>query len=426
MSEEKNRLKFKAMKCATCAAPVYYDTSKNGFFCLYCRNLMPYEGDDGVEETSFHLDHIPVTIENECYRLKHLGDSRDMSHGKGWKADKNWQYIAKQKFLDHQKRQSYSTRELLIHSCPMCGAQVEAFASQNIWHCDYCRNKFIKDEILQSKDYKSYEVIDNGDKLLPHFAIPFSVSREEAKRIILRFAALRPNSFKEQNLEKRVDELWQFYVPFRISDSSFLVEVETEKGTALLLQDCINLVTPITNDHNQHMLNDIGPWDLSAIAPFSAKFAEGDIGFDETYEADSSPALFIRENTLKPEIVAAIKKLYPSKNYRINWIREELRTVKTVMLPIYFLDKMNNGIKVYFMVNGQTGAVCALGRGQMEGRETLFAPGNADTNSFRETTLKSGWQPVIEQEPQIYKRVSADEAFRKKGLLKRLFDINKF
>ena len=234
MPEEKNRLKFKAMKCATCAAPVYYDTSKNGFFCLYCRNLMPYEGDDGVEETSFHLDHIPVTVENECYRLKHLGDSRDMSHGKGWKADKNWQYIAKQKFLDHQKRQNYSTRELLIHSCPMCGAQVEAFASQNIWHCDYCRNKFIKDEILQSKDYKSYEVIDNGDKLLPHFAIPFSVSREEAKRIILRFAALRPNAFKEQNLEKRVDELWQFYVPFRISDSSFLVEVETEKGTALL------------------------------------------------------------------------------------------------------------------------------------------------------------------------------------------------
>ena len=32
MPEEKNRLKFKAMKCATCAAPVYYDTSKNGFF----------------------------------------------------------------------------------------------------------------------------------------------------------------------------------------------------------------------------------------------------------------------------------------------------------------------------------------------------------------------------------------------------------
>ena len=190
----------------------------------------------------------------------------------------------------------------------------------------------------------------------------------------------------------------------------------------MLLQDYINLVTPITHDHNQHMLNDIGPWDLSAIAPFSAKFAEGDIMFDESYKADSSPALFIRENTLKPEIVTTIKKLYPSKNYRINWIREELRTVKTAMLPVYFLDKMSNGIKVYFMVNGQTGAVCALGRGQMEGRETLFAPGNVDINSFRETTLKSGWQPVIEQKSQIYKRVSADEAFRKKGLLKRLFE----
>lgn len=31
MPEEKNRLKFKAMKCATCAAPVYYDTF---FVCI--------------------------------------------------------------------------------------------------------------------------------------------------------------------------------------------------------------------------------------------------------------------------------------------------------------------------------------------------------------------------------------------------------
>lgn len=75
---------------------------------------MPYEGDDGVEETSFHLDHIPVTIENECYRLKHLGDSRDMSHGKGWKADKNWQYIAKQKFLDHQKGKAIAQENSLF------------------------------------------------------------------------------------------------------------------------------------------------------------------------------------------------------------------------------------------------------------------------------------------------------------------------
>ena len=60
----------------------------------------------------------------------------------------------------------------------------------------------------------------------------------------------------------------------------------------------------------------------------------------------------------------------------------------------------------------------------MEGRETLFAPKNTDTNGFRETTLKSGWQPVIKQKPQIYKRVSTNEAFRKKGLLKQLSTIS--
>ncbi len=65
MPEDKNRLKFKAMKCIKCEAPVYYNAAQNGFSCLYRKNVMPYKGDDGVEETSFHLEHIPVTVEHE-------------------------------------------------------------------------------------------------------------------------------------------------------------------------------------------------------------------------------------------------------------------------------------------------------------------------------------------------------------------------
>ncbi|WP_373798418.1 hypothetical protein [Bacteroides heparinolyticus] len=60
MPKDKNRLKFKAMKCITCEAPVYYNAAQNGFSCLYRKNVMPYKGDDGVEETS---DRIPVTVE---------------------------------------------------------------------------------------------------------------------------------------------------------------------------------------------------------------------------------------------------------------------------------------------------------------------------------------------------------------------------
>ncbi len=413
-------LKFLAMKCSSCGAPVYYDAKKDGFTCAYCSNVMPYEGDDGVAATSFQLDHLPLKIKNGRYLLNQLGEARDMAHGSGWKADSNWQHLIKQKYLHHKKRQNYKTRELLLHPCTNCGVGVEAFTTQNIWNCHYCKNIFIKEDVLNSCAGSVYEVVDNGDELLPHFAVPFSITREAAKRIILQFAAQRPKAFQEQNLDERIDELWAIYVPHRICDSSIVVEIENDNGTALLFQDYVNWVTPITQEHNQHMLMDVEPWDLAKITPFSIKFAEGDISFAKAFETDCPAALATRENTLRPEINAAIKKLYPSKNSRINWIREEARTVKSAMLPIYFLDKMSNGVKVYFMVNGQTGAVCALGRGQMEGKSTLFSPGKIDLNRVHETTLKSGLQTVIEEGPGVYKPVSAADAFRKKGMLKRL------
>ena len=96
------------------------------------------------------------------------------------------------------------------------------------------------------------------------------------------------------------------------------------------------------------------------------KFAEGDVFFDDTYPYDSVPMLFAQENILRPMVLDKFSKLYPSERKRVNWLRREIRTRKTVMLPVYFLDKPKNGSNVYFMVNGQTGAVAAIGRGEMK------------------------------------------------------------
>ena len=68
------------------------------------------------------------------------------------------------------------------------------------------------------------------------------------------------------------------------------------------------------------------------------------------------------------------------------------------------------GINVYFMVNGQTGAVAAIGRGEMKGRKTLFAPGQ-DASTMGETTIQTDFLPVIQNSENIYKVVSKEEAF---------------
>ena len=82
------------------------------------------------------------------------------------------------------------------------------------------------------------------------------------------------------------------------------------------------------------------------------------------------------------------------------------------MLPVYFLDKPKNGSNVYFMVNGQTGAVAAIGRGEMKERKTLFAPGQ-DASTMGETTIQTDFLPVIQNSENIYKVVSKEEAFEK-------------
>jgi len=410
---------YMVLQCPSCGAPVHYDAAVDGFHCLSCGHVIPYSGDDQVEETSFSLRHMPIHIVDGMFDLSGLDEIRDMAFGE-WKPDREWSYIINQKFFDHEKRQNYSTRKMIFHVCPHCGGDVHAFATQTIWNCKYCGNTFIKEKVMASELYSTVDIVDTGEEDLPHFAIPFSISRIEAQQRILAFAALRPKAFADQNLKKRVNELWSYFVPHQVCDASILMEVENEVGKALLFQDYVNWCTPTTADHNLYLLSDIAPWDFSKIVPFSAKFAEGDVWFDKPWSPDSRPAAFVQANTLRPEIFLQIKRLYPGKRHRINWLRKEIRSRRTVMLPVYFLDKVKKGAKAYIMVNGQTGAVACLGRGQMKGRNTLFAHGGHGIQYAKEITMKTDLLPVVENGSGIYKAVSPQEAFRKKGLFQRL------
>ena len=56
------QMNYKVIQCPTCGAPMSYDTSKNAFYCPSCNNTVPYSGDDGVEETSFAMHHVPVDM----------------------------------------------------------------------------------------------------------------------------------------------------------------------------------------------------------------------------------------------------------------------------------------------------------------------------------------------------------------------------
>lgn len=431
MATPKERIRFMVMQCPSCGAPLHYDASIDGFACRSCGGSVPYKGDDGVEETSFSLLHIPLKQEGKLLDLSGLGEQLNMARS-GWNLTSNDKYSVYQKYLGHRTRVEYGTRKMFSHRCPMCGGDVQAFETQTVWSCGYCGNQFVKEEVLAAGGVEIFDVVDNGDPNLPHFAIPFEISRELAKRSILDFAAQRPRAFAEQDLDHRVDDLLGFYLPYQIADVSLLLGVSSEKGDAVLFQDRVNWAVPLTLEHSIYMMNDVGPWDLSRIAPFARKFVEGDVLFDKTIPPEHLQADFIMENLLRVEVLPKLRELYPGETHSVKWLRREVRSRRTVMLPLYFLDRGENGPKVWFMVNGQTGAVCAMGRGELPGHKTLFSPGKLP-DRLKEPEMVSPYYPVVERDPGFYEQVEPQEAFvpfhykvptkkKKRGFFAKLFD----
>ena len=432
MAAATRHVRYQIMQCPGCGAPLHYDAAADGFACLSCGGAFPFPGDDGVEETAFSLLHIPVEMKGGLLDLTGLGEKQNMAPS-GWELSSADKYSVYQKYLGHRKKMEYGTRKMFSHLCPMCGGGVQAFETQTIWSCGYCGNKFIREDLLAAGGVEIFDVVDNGDPNLPHFAIPFEISRARAQRIILDFAAQRPRAFAEQDLGQRVEELWTLYLPCQIADVSLLVGVSSDLGDATLFQDRVNWVLPLTLDHSYYLMNDVGPWDLSRIVPFAKKFAEGDVLFDKALSPDSRPADFILENLIRPDILPRVKQLYPGDAHSVKWLRRQIRARRTVMLPFYFLDRGETGPKVWFMVNGQTGGVAALGRGELPGHKTLFTPGTLP-DRLSESSLASPYLPVAEREPGFYEAVKPEGAFtpfryklpkhktdKKKGFFARLF-----
>ena len=401
---------YKVIQCGTCGSPLYYDAREDGFVCSSCGNTYPYKGDDGVEETSFSLMHIPLKREGDKLLLTGISKIHNLDDPSMLKLSSNEKWYSNQMYLERRKRVVFSKRKMFWHICPTCGGDVQAYESQNIWTCDYCGNRFAKEELLASGNYEVMEIVDTGNDRTPHFAIPFEISRDEAQRRILDFASTRPKAFAGIDLEQRVKNLWSVYIPVDLCDVGIVFKAVTENGSVLLFENRVNWTVSMSNEHSFYLSNDIGPWDLSKIVPFSQKLAEGDLLFD-TYLGVGIPAETSRMSyVLRPELVEEVKRKYPSEDQSILWTKIDVRNRKMVMMPVYFLEREETGPKIRFMVNGQTGAVSVLGCGQMPGHKTLFTPGK-EIGSASEKYMKSEPVPVLEESEGVYRCVSDEEGF---------------
>lgn len=355
-----------AIQCKQCGAPSYADQARKGFFCPYCGDCIPWAITSAHFASAIQIRHRPVPVVDGLLKLTHVGlPEREPENLKlsDELSDRVRNTADKLSELDTAAFKAWNAREMLAVSCKHCGAAMTGNSTQNIFECEYCKNKIMDAEAFASGVYR--KEIFGYDNNMYNMAIPFSVSKEEAKRQILQLAAKYPKEYGGLQTEKRIDaDLQALYLPYRLEDVSLKATVKTERGTFTFYHDRINWATPRTALFDIHLMNALHPWDFGATSPFAPAYLEGDVQIFSP--ANNESVDLAMKRMLWRDVPNMITAGFGVQSVELQTWEYNFRRHKYAYfnLPIWFLDKRREDgerdLQLRMAVNGQTGKAAAL------------------------------------------------------------------
>ena len=355
-----------AVKCQKCGAPSYADQEKKGFFCPYCGDYKPWAITRANFTPSIVFRHRPVPVVDGLLKLTHVGlpeiPPEDLGLAQEM-AERVRETKEKLSELDSIAFQVWNAREIIEISCKFCGVIMTGSSTQNILECKYCNNKIMDAEAFTDGIYRK-EIFGYGDNMY-NMAVPFSVSREDAKRGILQLATEYPDDFKQQKIEERIDtDLQALYLPYRLEDVSLKATVETESGRFTFYHDRINWAIPRNALYDIHLMNALHPWDFGKTTSFAPAYLEGDVRIFAP--VNNEAANLAMKRMLWRDTPAMIENSLGLNNVKLLTWEYNFRRHKYAYfnLPIWFLDKKSGDgerdWQLRMAVNGQTGKAVAL------------------------------------------------------------------
>ena len=311
-------------KCPSCGGYLEFDPEGQRFLCPYC-------------EASF----------NEA-------ELREQSEAKMEEAE----VLPKEELSADGGLRSYH--------CQMCGAEVVTGDTTAATRCYYCHNPIVLSDRLT-------------DEFRPDGVIPFRLSKEQAEQAFKEYIGSKKfideAFFSPQQLEDFSGvyyPVWYSDVAGEVSFSGQGTKVHTavhgnERVTTTRIFQvtreavirCGNLVRQALSSNNRKIADGIHPYDMSEVKPFAMGYLSGFLAEKRDVEADA-----IRgdvEAEVQRYAQSAISRngeyhsLSGNTGFRVTDRRE-----RYVLLPTWVLTykAREGGAPYYYMMNGQTGAVC--------------------------------------------------------------------
>jgi DNA-directed RNA polymerase subunit RPC12/RpoP len=403
-----------SIKCINCGGAMYADQKTASYQCPYCGSSVPWTEDNYYRGLPMTFRHKPVEVIDGLIKLGHVEITKPLPITFSGLLSKEYRLLGIEDKLsrwDTTTTQAFAGAFTLQFTCPSCGATISGLSTQNFFTCKACGNKIGVAESLKPGSYKKEYFMGVGAESVPHRAITFSITLEEAQSSARELVHAHPEYFGNQNMEQRIAQtMTAVYIPFSLSDLSLKVNVKSDRGDFTTYQEIVDWACPETTLYDVRLLDYLDPWDFGEVTPFDPAFAEG--LFRVAAIANNCSRVDVLDYLLAERVPQDLQKAFNLSKLEIVNCARDFRQHKSssLLLPIYYVDKQpQDGTKdkqVRLAVNGQTGKAAAVILQNQTDRSTLLG----DVAS----SLLSGLDKEIycTITPQNHKRMSAESTIR--------------
>lgn len=319
-------------KCPNCGGKLEFDAGAQKMKCPYC--------DSELDIEALRLDE---EYQNEAAKEDNM----------------NWESTPDQQWNEDE------SGGFNVYVCKSCAGEIVADETTGATHCPYCGNPVV----MTSKF---------SGALRPDCIIPFSVTKEEAKKKLrehYKGKKLLPKVFSSEN---HLDEIKGLYVPFWLFDATSDASVSYKMTNVRSWSDRkynytetsyfsgyrqgrisfagvpVDGATKMPDD----LMESIEPFDNSAAVPFNSAYLSGFLA--DKYDVDEASSLGRANERIKKSTEASFLSTvsgYTSVNVNDSHIDLSQSKAKYALYPVWLLTTTFNKKQYLFAVNGQTGKI---------------------------------------------------------------------
>ena len=260
-----------------------------------------------------------------------------------------------------------SSGNLRSYHCQMCGAEIVTDETTAAARCYYCHNPVMMTDRLT-------------EKFKPDGVIPFQLNRKEAEEKFCAFVNSKKFIDRDFFASQQMEDFSGVYYPYWVADvegeasfegqgtrvsvaSTPMKTVTTTRYFSVKREGKLrfrSLIRKALGKADRQLSDGIHPYRMDEVKPFAMGYLSGFLAEKRDVAAEAVQSEVLQEVQGYAQSMMSAKPEYFNSLSGSTQFRPGKNSMKYMLLPAWVLTYKGgkDGKPYYYMMNGQTGAVC--------------------------------------------------------------------